>query len=232
MEEKVQKNSIEALDEIVINCRKCSRLVEWREEVAKVKRRAYQDWDYWGKPVPGFGDINGRVMVVGLAPGAHGSNRTGRMFTGDTSGDFLYPALHKAGFASQSDSSKLGDELELHDMFITAICRCVPPQNKPTTAEIKTCLPYLLNEIALMKNLQVFVALGGLAFNYIKKIYKEVGFENDDLKFGHNKVFRIKNEGPWVITSYHPSRQNTQTGKLTKSMFDAIWIKVNELIHK
>jgi uracil-DNA glycosylase family 4 len=127
----------------LIHCRLCERLVSWREEVAITKKKAYRDWNYWGKPVPGFGDLDGQVLVVGLAPGAHGSNRTGRMFTGDASGDFLYPALFRAGFASQPESVNIHDDLTLDNLFITAVCRCVPPQNKPTHTEIKNCLPYL-----------------------------------------------------------------------------------------
>ncbi len=222
------KTNLEDLNQSIINCRACPRLVSWREEVAVVKRRAFLDWEYWGKPVPGFGDINGEILVVGLAPGAHGSNRTGRMFTGDASGEFLYPALYRAGFANQPQSEKLGDSLTLNNLFITAVCRCVPPQNKPTVEEIKTCVPYLLNEISLMKNLKGIVALGQLAFNEIKKIYQGQP-QIKTWKFAHNKVFKVEKENLWVLTSYHPSRQNTQTGKLTEEMFDQIWQQANRL---
>ena len=152
-----------SLEAQIIGCQRCPRLVEWRQEVARVKRRAYLDWEYWGKPVPGFGDYRARVLVVGLAPGAHGANRTGRMFTGDGSGDFLYPALHRAGFASQSHADKRGDGLKLEHMFISAVCRCVPPGNKPKAGEISNCLPYLEREIDLLDPLEVIVALGRIS---------------------------------------------------------------------
>ncbi len=227
----MEKN-IAALEEKVTHCVLCPRLVAWREEVAKTKRRAFRDEVYWGKPVPGFGDINGEVLVVGLAPGAHGSNRTGRMFTGDASGDFLFPALYRAGFANQPVSIRRGDSLVLHNLFITAICRCVPPQNKPTHQEIETCLPYLLNEMGLMANRKVIVALGGLAFNYLKKIYKNLGNQISQFKFAHNQRFSLGEGAPILITSYHSSRQNTQTGKLTPAMFDAVWAHVNQVLQE
>lgn len=217
-------------DNDLINCRLCDRLVEWREEVARVKRRAYLDWDYWGKPVPGFGDLNGEVMVVGLAPGAHGSNRTGRMFTGDTSGEFLYPALFRAGFANQPSSTHIGDGLQLNNLFITAICRCVPPQNKPSTQEINNCLPYLVNEISLMTNLRVIVALGALAHHYVLKIFSGLSGNNLKLPFSHGSKEKLPGEFPTLISSYHPSRQNTQTGRLTVEMFDQIFSMTKQLV--
>jgi len=209
----------------VISCRKCPRLVEWREEVARVKRKAYLDHDYWGKPVPGFGDTHDKVMVVGLAPGAHGSNRTGRQFTGDGSGDFLFPALYRAGFASQAESVARDDGLLLSEMWITASGRCAPPQNKPTTAELNTCQPFLEREIELI-NPKVFVALGRIAFDRILRIYNlpKKGYD-----FGHGALHKLPN-GKWLLASYHPSRQNTQTGRLTIEMFDAIWQKARDLI--
>ena len=219
------------LNEELLNCQKCKRLVAWREEVARTKKRAYLDWDYWGKPVPGFGDINGQVLVVGLAPGAHGSNRTGRMFTGDASGDFLYPALYKAGFASQPDSLHVGDGMRLFNMFITAICRCVPPQNKPSPDEIRNCIPYLKSEISQMKNLEVIVSLGALAHYQLLKIYSEMTKSNLKIPFIHGRVEKIGVDLPFIVSSYHPSRQNTQTGKLTKEMFDEVWISVNSIIN-
>ncbi len=214
----------------LINCRLCDRLVEWREEVARVKRRAYRDWKYWGKPVPGFGDLNGEVMVVGLAPGAHGSNRTGRMFTGDASGEFLYPALFRAGFANQPFSSSVDDGLELNNLFITAICRCVPPQNKPTTQEITNCLPYLINEISLMRNLKVIVALGALAQDQVIKFYSNLSGAKLKIPFTHGKIDKLPDEYPTLISSYHPSRQNTQTGRLTQEMFDQIWVMTKRIL--
>lgn len=214
---------IESLNQTIIHCRKCPRLVEYRERVAKKKKKAYQDWEYWGKPVPAFGDINGRVMVVGLAPGAHGSNRTGRMFTGDASGVFLFAALHRAGFANQSESTSKNDGLRLKDMLISAVCRCAPPQNKPNRDEIANCLPYLMQEIELMKNLQGFVALGRIGFENILKIYRSRGITIAHFKFKHDMIYTLGEGLPWLLVSYHPSRQNTQTGRLTTGMFDRVW---------
>lgn len=214
----------------LLNCRKCERLVAWREEVAKTKKRAYIDSVYWGKPVPGFGDLCGQVLVVGLAPGAHGSNRTGRMFTGDSSGNFLYPALFKAGFANQPDSNDLSDGLELKNMYITSVCRCAPPQNKPLPMEIMNCLPFIKNEISMMNNLKVVVALGAIAQTYILKIFSEINQEKIYFPFSHGRTDKLPDGLPFLISSYHPSRQNTQTGKLTKEMFDQIWVNVNRLL--
>ena len=208
----------------LIACRKCPRLVAWREQVAREKRASFRDWDYWGKPVPGFGDEQARLMVVGLAPGAHGSNRTGRMFTGDASGDFLYPALYRAGFCNQPASTHRDDGLQLHDVYITAVGRCAPPQNKPNREEILNCRPYLLREIALLENLQGFVALGSIAFENLLQIYQSYyGYKFDGkLKFVHGAFYTFPGL-PWLLASYHPSRQNTQTGRLTREMFDGIW---------
>jgi uracil-DNA glycosylase family 4 len=218
------------LESEIIHCRKCPRLVAWREEVAHTKRKAYQDQDYWGKPVPGFGDPNAKIMIVGLAPGAHGSNRTGRMFTGDASGDFMYPALHQAGFANQSLATSLDDGLVLKDIFITAICRCVPPKNRPTIKEIKNCLPWLEKEIENLTNLQGFVALGRIAFEGIQRMYKAQDVHLPKMDFAHNAFFDLGQGRPWLLASYHPSQQNTLTGRLTKEMFDSIWNKAKELI--
>jgi uracil-DNA glycosylase family 4 len=221
-----KNNMLKNLNQEIVTCRRCPRLVEWRETVAVQKKRAYHHWEYWGKPVPGFGDINGRIMVIGLAPGAHGSNRTGRMFTGDASGDFLYPALHKAGFANQPRSLSMDDGLELNDLFITAACRCAPPENKPTQQEIANCREFLLRERELMVNLQGIVALGSIAFHEALTLLA-LTFGNDlksKPKFSHNGLYFVdQNSTPWLLSSYHPSRQNTQTGKLTESMFDEVW---------
>ncbi len=216
--------------EDLIHCRQCERLVAWREEVAFTKRRAYQDWQYWGKPIPAFGDLDAEVLVVGLAPGAHGSNRTGRMFTGDASGDFLYPALYRAGFASQPTSYHMDDGLTLKNLFITAVCRCVPPQNKPTLTEINNCLPYLRYEISQMRNLKVVVALGSIAQHHVLKIFSDLIQKKQQFPFGHGRLDKFPGDFPYLISSYHPSRQNTQTGRLTIEMFDQIWSKVNQLI--
>lgn len=220
----------QALEMSIVACRRCPRLVAWREEVARTKRRAYRDWEYWGRPVPGFGDHQARVLVVGLAPGAHGANRTGRMFTGDGSGGFLYPALFRAGFANQPIATHRQDGLVLHDLFITAVCRCVPPANKPTAEEMTTCLPYISQEIALLDRLRVIVALGRIAFDYVLRLYRQQGHDISRLAFAHGAVYQLGGELPWLVVSYHPSRQNTQTGRLTKEMFDAVWDKVRELI--
>lgn len=220
---------MEALLAEVIACRKCPRLVAWREEVGRVKRRAYRDQEYWARPVPGFGDFDSRVMVVGLAPGAHGSNRTGRMFTGDASGDFLYPALWRAGFASQPSSSTVKDGLKLNTLWITALCRCAPPDNKPNPDEIRNCRPFLEGEIALLPRLQGYVALGRLAYDEILRLPIFANM-NHKREFGHGVFIPAEGERPWLLGSYHPSRQNTQTGRLTAGMFEAIWMKVNALL--
>ena len=214
----------------VLACRKCPRLVAWREEVARVRRRAYQDEEYWGKPVPGFGDRNGRVLIVGLAPGAHGANRTGRMFTGDSSGSFLFKALFKAGFANQPIAVARDDGLELHDVFISAVCRCVPPGNKPTKEEILNCLPFLQRELHLMENLEGIVALGRIAFDDVLRLFNLDGNAVPRLKFEHNAHYVIRDDLPWLLASYHPSRQNTQTGRLTEEMFAQVWSAVRDLL--
>jgi uracil-DNA glycosylase family 4 len=218
------------LEEAQISCRKCPRLVEWREEVARVKRRAYLDWDYWGKPVPGLGDHEAQVLLVGLAPGAHGANRTGRMFTGDGSGDFLYPALFRAGFANQPQAVHRGDGLALNNMFISAVCRCVPPGNKPKAVEISNCRPYLEGELDLLANMQVIVALGKIAFDQTLRVYRQRTGEKYRFEFKHNAQYQLGAGLPWLVSSYHPSRQNTQTGRLTESMFADVWRGVLDLL--
>jgi uracil-DNA glycosylase family 4 len=222
--------NIDTLNKTIISCRKCSRLVEYRESVAKKKKKIYQERDYWGRPVPAFGDIYGRILVVGLAPGAHGSNRTGRMFTGDASGIFLFAALHRVGLANQPNSVNREDGLRLNDMLISAVCRCVPPDNKPNRSEIDNCLPYLEQEILLMKNLQGFVALGRIAFENLIKICRGQGMEVPRFEFRHGGVYQLGDELPWLVASYHPSQQNTQTGRLTTAMFDEIWQKAKSMV--
>lgn len=223
-------NAWEQLDQDIVTCRACPRLVNWRELVAQTRRRVYRNWEYWGKPVPAFGDPLARVLVVGLAPGAHGSNRTGRMFTGDRSGEFLYPALHRAGFASQPGSIERDDGLVLEDMLISAVCRCAPPGNKPALQEILTCLPYLEREIGLLgERLRVVVALGRVAFEYCLRLLPPQGLENKP-KFAHGAVVSLGTNRPWLVSSYHPSQQNTQTGKLTVEMFDRVWSEVRRLL--
>ncbi len=223
--------SLEALNQEIVACRRCPRLVEWRERIASQKRRAYREWDYWGKPVPGFGDPQARVLVVGLAPGAHGSNRTGRMFTGDASGEFLYAALHRAGFASQPFSRSREDDLRLKEIFITAVCRCAPPENRPSKAEILNCRPFLLAEMAALAQVKGIVALGKIAFDEILAILREHDNQVTSVKFTHGILVQPGEHLPWVLASYHPSQQNTQTGRLTREMFDAVWRRVAELIH-
>lgn len=222
--------SLQQLENEITACRRCPRLVAWREEVAETKRKAYQDEDYWGKPVPGFGDPEARIMIVGLAPGAHGSNRTGRMFTGDASGNFLFPALHRAGFASQPAGDRPDDGLTLNDVFITAICRCVPPQNRPKVAEIENCLPWMQAEMARLPRLQGFVALGRIAFDGIRRMYKMQGVELPTMEFGHNVLTELGEGRPWLLSSYHPSQQNTLTGRLTEAMFAAVWERARGLL--
>jgi len=217
-------------DEILIECRKCERLVKWREEIAIKKKKAFLSMDYWGKPVPGFGDINGHVLVVGLAPGAHGSNRTGRMFTGDSSGDFLFAALNRTGFANHAYTHSLGDGLKLSDMYISAVCRCVPPDNKPTKDEIRNCMGYLVSEIEMMNNLKIIVTLGSIAHHEIIKYFGDTKGINGIQPFKHFGVSSIGALNLTIISSYHPSRQNTQTGRLTQSMFDDIWQSARKLI--
>lgn len=216
---------LNTLNSEIITCRKCPRLVEWREEVARVKRKAYRDQEYWGKPVPGFGDPHARVLVVGLAPGAHGSNRTGRMFTGDASGDFLYPALYRAGFANQPKATSLDDGLILSDLYITAAGRCAPPDNKPTPEELNHCQPYLVREIEILQP-KVIVVLGRIAFERVLRIYSA---RYSAWKFAHGAAYRLA-AGPWLVCSYHPSQQNTLTGKLTVDMFDDMWARVKSLL--
>lgn len=215
--------NLNELNQQIISCCKCPRLVAWREEVARVKRKAYKDKEYWGKPVPGFGDPNARVLVVGLAPGAHGSNRTGRQFTGDASGGFLFPALHRAGFANQAGAESRSDGLILKDMYITASGRCAPPDNKPNPEELNNCQPYLERELEILKP-KVIVCLGKIAFDRILKVFAFRG-----LKFAHGAVYELTTDC-WLLASYHPSQQNTLTGKLTIEMFDQIWEKAKSLL--
>jgi uracil-DNA glycosylase family 4 len=228
------------LTEDIITCRACPRLVAWREQVAHEKRRAYWDWDYWGRPVPGFGDPQARLLIVGLAPGAHGSNRTGRMFTGDSSGDTLYAALHRAGLASQPTARHAGDGLKLTDTFITAVVRCAPPDNRPTREELATCQPFLAREWALMPQVCVVLALGHVAFDGCVRLLYHAGYPASRLKFGHGLHYALRHSHPagspphsrgsshylggakHLIASYHPSRQNTQTGRLTPAMLDEV----------
>ncbi len=228
--EQMTHKSLEQLNNEIIQCRKCPRLVAWREEVARVKRKAYKDQEYWGKPVPGFGDPKARVLVIGLAPGAHGSNRTGRAFTGDASGAFLYPALYRAGFANQPSAESRSDGLTLNDLYIVASARCAPPDNKPTPDELDNCQPYLERDLEILRP-KVIVCLGKIAFERILKIYS---IRNSSWKFAHGALYKLSTDplmtDHWLLCSYHPSQQNTLTGKLTVKMFDEIWKKTKELL--
>jgi uracil-DNA glycosylase family 4 len=217
---------LKALDELnhtLVACRRCPRLVAHRQRIAREKRRAYRDHTYWGKPVPSGGDPRARVLLVGLAPGAHGANRTGRMFTGDGSGDFLTPALHRAGFANQPTSSHIGDGLKLRDLYIVAVAHCAPPDNKPSRQEIANCRPYLVKHLRLLRRVRVIVALGRVAFDGVLAALEAAGVALPTPRpvFAHGAVYHV---GAYtLVASYHPSRQNTQTGRLTRAMLDAVF---------
>lgn len=216
--------SLDLLNQQIIACKRCPRLIAYSAEVARVRRRQWRDWEYWARPVPSFGDPQARVLIVGLAPGAHGSHRTGRPFTGDGSGDFLYPVLHRTGFASQPESTHRGDGLELTDLWIAAAVRCAPPDNKPTTQEIQTCAPWLDQEIALLTRLRVIVCLGRIGFDAAVGVLLRSGAisSRSGWKFAHGAEFRLA-DGRYLLASYHPSLQNTNTGRLTEPMFRAIF---------
>lgn len=218
------------LERDVVSCRRCPRLVTHRELVARTKRRAFLHEDYWGQPVPGFGDPQARLVLVGLAPGAHGSNRTGRPFTGDASGDFLYPALYRAGFASSPASTGRGGGLRLIDCWITAAARCAPPDNRPTPEEFRNCQPFLVRELRLLPGARVYLALGQLAHQALLRVLPEVvgPFDAASSRFAHGAVARCGDR--WLAAVYHPSRQNTQTGRLTAEMFDEVLKRVRSLI--
>jgi uracil-DNA glycosylase family 4 len=213
------------LEEEVIACARCPRLRDHCERIAREKRRAFRDWDYWGKPVPGFGDPEAGLLIIGLAPAAHGANRTGRMFTGDRSGDFLYRVLNRTGFASQPESRSRDDGLALKDAWITAAVRCAPPDNKPAREEIAACRGYLERELALLGGVRVVVALGRLAFHVYLDILRDQGHirSRSAFRFAHNHEHSTGPDLPLLISSYHPSQQNTLTGRLTESMLRAVF---------
>jgi uracil-DNA glycosylase family 4 len=230
---------VASLQDEIVNCFRCPRLVEWRERVAREKVRRFAGEQYWGRPLPSFGDPMARLLILGLAPAAHGGNRTGRMFTGDRSGDWLYRALHRAGFANQPTSVHRGDGLALKDCYITAVIHCAPPDNKPLPDEVGNCRPYLLRELELLSRVRVVVALGRIAFD---AAIASIGLEDQSAenpgrparraarpKFTHGAECRLKG-GITMIASFHPSQQNTFTGKLTEPMFDRIFSRANELI--
>lgn len=218
-------DSLASLNDEITSCRRCPRLVEWRERVARVKRASFSDWEYWGRPVTGFGDPDATLLVVGLAPAAHGGNRTGRVFTGDRSGDWLFRALHRAGYANQPESVSRGDGLRLTGAYVSACVRCAPPANKPATDERDNCLPYLERELALLTNVRVIVPLGGFAYANVVRI---VGLTPRPA-FGHGAEVAIDGSRT-IVCSYHPSQQNTFTGKLTEEMLDAVFKRSKELV--
>jgi len=223
-------HALDVLNQEIITCKKCPRLVQYLADVARVRRRAYRDWDYWAKPVPGFGDPNARLYLIGLAPGAHGANRTGRPFTGDKSGEFLYRVLHETGFASQPTSLSIDDGLTLSDCYIGASVRCAPPDNKPLPQEIRTCRPYLERELAALKNVRAIVALGRIAFDVYLGILRDQGKieRRSAFVFAHNKAHHTGPGHSLLISSYHPSQQNTSTGKLTHKMFKAVFLRARK----
>ena len=225
-------DSFAILNRDVVECRRCPRLVAWREEVARVKRRAYLQCAYWGKPVPSFGDDNARLLLVGLAPGAHGANRTGRMFTGDRSGEFLYRALYEAGFANQPTSVSADDGLRLMDAKITAPVRCVPPDNRPDRSEILNCRPFFHRALKLAAHVQVVVALGGIAWAEYLSYLRDTGCirSRSLFTFGHGALYETHPGGPKLLGCYHPSQQNTSTGKLTAAMLEALFSKARTLL--
>lgn len=227
----VQYQNINELSNAIISCKLCPRLVKWRESVAATKRRQYSAWEYWGKPVPGFGDTNAGLLLVGLAPAAHGANRTGRMFTGDQSGTWLYGALYKFGFANKPESVSRYDELELRNCYITAAVRCAPPANKPTREEFENCRPYLLQELQQLTNIRVIVALGKIAFDSVIMCSKILQWNTFSKKpqFKHGQQVKIR-ENLYLVASYHPSQQNTFTGKLTREMFYSVFEKSKRLL--
>ena len=222
--------ALEALNEAVVDCRRCPRLVEWREQVAREKRAAFRDWDYWGRPMQGFGDPAARVLILGLAPAAHGGNRTGRIFTGDRSGDFLFAALHRVGLANQAESVSRDDGLRLDGAYMVAAVRCAPPANLPTPAERANCAEWLEREVALLPDVHVVVCLGGFAWESALRLRAALGgapMPRPKPKFGHGVV---ADGEPWpLLGCFHPSQQNTFTGKLTPDMMDAVFEQAREL---
>lgn len=223
--------SLTVLNRQIVACRTCPRLVTYREAVARRKRKQFCTWTYWGRPVPGFGDAHARLYVLGLAPAAHGGNRTGRVFTGDRSGDWLYEALHRHGFANQARSEHKGDGLKLSGCYVGATVRCAPPGNKPAPQEFDACRPYVREELRLLRQMRAVVVLGKIAFDHYLKACREEGrsLPSPRPKFGHGVVYRL----PWGVTliaSYHPSQQNTFTGKLTRPMFHSVFRRARQVI--
>jgi uracil-DNA glycosylase family 4 len=223
--------SLKVIEAEVVACRRCPRLVAWREQVGAEKRRSFREWDYWARGVPGFGDPQARLLILGLAPAAHGANRTGRVFTGDRSGDWLFAALHRAGFANQPGSTHAGDGLELTDAWVTASVKCAPPDNKPLPAERDACFPFAVAELAALPRLRALVCLGGFAWDNALRLLRQAGHELPTPlpRFGHAVSTRLPG-GLTLIGSYHPSQQNTFTGRLTEPMFDQVFALAREAI--
>jgi uracil-DNA glycosylase len=226
MKERTQALQLKNLEHTVSTCRRCPRLVAWREQVASEKRAAFRDWTYWGRGVPGFGDPLARLLVVGLAPAAHGANRTGRVFTGDRSGDWLYRAMHRAGFANQPHAVDANDGLRLLGAYVTACVKCAPPANKPSVAERDICLPYLRQELDVLSKVRVVMVLGSFAYQVMAR---ELGLKPRPA-FGHGVEIALP-DGRTLLCAYHPSQQNTFTGRLTETMFDAVFSRARHLIN-
>jgi uracil-DNA glycosylase len=229
----VPARGLATLTSEIVACRACPRLVAWREQVAREKRAAFRDEEYWGRPVPGFGDPNARLLLVGLAPAAHGGNRTGRVFTGDRSGDFLFASLHRAGFANRAESVRAGDGLELADAYVAAAVRCAPPANKPTPEERDTCLPYLVRELELLRRVRVIVALGAFGYEAAWTTLGRAVVDGIDRparrpRFAHG--IEVACGSVTIVGAFHPSQQNTFTGRLTPDMLDAVFARARQLI--
>jgi uracil-DNA glycosylase family 4 len=224
-------DSLDVLQSEIVRCTLCPRLREYTAAIARTKRRAYRDWEYWGKPVPSFGDKRARVLILGLAPGAHGSNRTGRMFTGDRSGEILYRVLYRTGFASQPTSQSRDDGMKLDGAYITAVCHCAPPGNKPAPVEIRNCRPYFQRELDLLTRVKVVVTLGKIAFDNYLDVSKARGAiaSRAAFQFGHDRQYRMGDGQPILLASYHPSQQNTSTGKLTERMLTDVFRRARKL---
>ncbi len=229
---KDRAEALRLLQQEVIECQRCPRLIQHCLKVAALKRRAYREWEYWGRPVPSFGDPKARLLIVGLAPAAHGANRTGRMFTGDSSGNFLYRALHETGFANRPTSVSRDDGLKLRDAYITAAVRCAPPKNKPTPEEIRNCRGYFERELDLLPRLRVVVALGRVAFDTYLLVLRDRGLiqTRAAFRFGHDQEHRTSPGQPLLISSYHPSQQNTSTGRLTYEMLRDVFLHARRLL--
>lgn len=231
----MKKKTVASLQEEVIRCTRCPRLVQYCSEIARTKRRAYRDEAYWGKPVPGWGDPDARLLMIGLAPAAHGGNRTGRVFTGDASGDFLFRALHKAGFASQATSQHREDGLHLKEAYLTAVVHCAPPDNKPLPAEIETCRSYLAEELRVLTKVKAVLVFGKIALDGFRAALpaaRGIDLPAAATPFQHGASYEIGRSEPRLFISYHPSRQNTQTGRLTEPMFDAVFREIRAYLDK